>query len=300
VRLGLLFGIALALDTISTLSHEEFDSLCERALWIFDDGREADIWTRFAKIVSMLIVLQDALRPSTAGAFGDRSVLKILRTDDELPTAQESAQSVVRFTSAAPRSSPLAARMLFAATLHPDTLPADHAGRAGLMQRMNRIPRLMALAQLSGAYPSRVLARNVSIEDVLAHEVRREMEPAAAMLLARYFRSRIWARSLVGTRLPIVAGVHQHIHDLNAIIFFARAEAHHRGLTFLSEPLVRESLARVEFHIANQSRLYEQTLRGWLKSRLCDAKLAMRSLALMAPPSRSTVEAALATSSRIR
>ncbi len=273
--------LRVALDLTSTLSHEEYEAVCEHALLIFDEGREVDIWTRFAELLTTLGILQDGLRPSTLGAFGDRSVLKILRNADAAPP--EPTPTPVPVAFAAPRSSPLAARMLFAATLHPDTLPADPSGRPGLVQRISRIPRLMALAQLSGTYASRVLHRNIAIDDVLAHEVRREMEPAAANLLARYFRSRFWARLLAGTRLPIIAGVHQHIHDLNAIVFLARAEAHHHGRTFLSEALVRQALARVEFHIANQSRLYEQTLRGWFKSRLCDATLAMKSLALMAP-----------------
>jgi hypothetical protein len=165
---------------------------------------------------------------------------------------------------------------------------------------MSRIPRLLALAQLSGAYASRVLARNVAIDEALAHQVRREMEPAATSLLARYFRSRIWARILVGTRLPIVGGIHQHIHDFNAIVFLARAEAQHRDQTFLSEELIRQALARVELHIANQSRLYEQTMRGWLKSRLCDVRLAHKSLGLMAIHQPAKTDAVLATPSRIR
>ncbi len=276
----------VALDRTSTLSHAEYEALCEHALLLFDKDREADIWTRFAELLSTVGMLQQALPQSPTGMIGDRTVLEIFQDANARPPSPRPS----RVVGAVPRTSPLAARMLFAATLHPDTLPANQTGLPNLVQRLCRVPRMMALAQLSGTYVSRVLGRNVVIDDVLAHEVRREMEPAAATLLARYFRSRFWARLLVGTRLPIVAGVHQHVHDLNAIVFFARAEAHHRGQTFLSEELVRQALARVELHIANQSRLYEQTLRGWIKSRLCDTGLAMRSLALMAPAAPAKIE----------
>lgn len=287
-------GARVPFDTTSTLSHEEYEALCEHALTVFDDDRRADIWTRFAELLSTLCTVQEGLRHSPNGEFGDRSVLKILSDANAAPPPP----SVETFPS--PAAAPMAARMLFAATLHPDTLSANQSGRPGLFQRMSRIPRLMALAQLSGVYASRALARNVAIDDVLGHQIRREIEPAATNLLARYFRSRFWARLLVGTRLPIIAGIHQHIHDFNAIVFFARAEAQHRSQTFLSEGLIRQALVRVEFHIANQSRLYEQTMRGWLKSRLCDAHLAMKSLRLMAPLAPAKIDAALATSSRIR
>ncbi|HKQ49072.1 MAG TPA: YkgJ family cysteine cluster protein [Phycisphaerae bacterium] len=282
-------GAGIPFDTASTLTHEEYDAVCDHALTLFDEARAADIWTRFAELLSTLAALQEGLRKSPNGVIDDRSVSKIM-------TDASAAPSSIRVEAfASPPAAPMAARMLFAATLHPDTLSAGQTGRDGLFLRMSRIPRLMALAQLSGAYASRVLARNVAIDDVLAHPVRSELEPAATRLLARYFRSRFWARLLVGTRLPIVAGVHQHIHDFNAIVFLARAEAHHRGQTLLSEPLIREALARVEFHIANQSRLYEQTMRGWLKSRLCDVRLAQKSLGLMAVHKSAKIDAALAT-----
>lgn len=276
--------VRVAFDATATLSHEEYEAVLEHALLIFDEGRPVDIWTRFAELLSTLDGLQDGLRQSPAGTIGDWPIMDVLRDANAAPP---NSPRVTAYPS--PAAAPMAARMLFAATLHPDTLPANQTGRPGLILKLFRIPRLMALAQLSGAYASRALDRNVAIDDVLGHQVRPEMESAATNLLARYFRSRFWARLLVGTRLPIVAGVHQHIHDFNAIVFFARAEAHHRGLTFLSEEIVRQALAHVEFHIANQSRLHEQTLRGWLKARLCDAKLAARSLGLMAPARAATV-----------
>jgi Fe-S-cluster containining protein len=293
-------------DTTATLSHAEYEALCDYAQAIFDDtplspgerdgvrAGPTSIWTRFAELLSTLGTITDAMRLTSDTATRDSLVSQILADASATPPST----SVEVF--AAPAAAPMAARMLFAATLHPDTLSAHQTGPAGLFQRMSRIPRFMALAQLSGGYASRVLARNVAIDDVLAHQIRPELEPAATSLLARYFRSRFWARMLVGTRLPIVAGIHQHILDFNAIIFFARAEAYHRDHTFLSEELIRQALARVEFHISNQSRLYEQTMRGWLKSRLCDAPLAMKSLGLMAPRAPARIDAALATPSRIR
>jgi len=180
------------------------------------------------------------------------------------------------------RKAPLGVRMLFAATLHPDTVPPDVTGRMKIGRRLAMIPRLMSLAQLNGGYASRLLGRNISIDAVMRHEVSPELDEEATRLLLRYFRSRIWQRMLVGTRLSIVAGLHQHIHDLNAILFFARAEAMEGGRRELSGELIRRALTRVEFHLANQPRLHEQVLKGWLRSQLDSASLACQSLRLMA------------------
>ncbi|MCZ6682842.1 MAG: hypothetical protein O7B26_06635, partial [Planctomycetota bacterium] len=178
---------------------------------------------------------------------------------------------------------PMPIRFLFAATLYPDTVPADAGSRMGLFKKLSLVPKLMSLAQMSGSYASRVLGRNVAVREVLEHEVAPELEAEASALLLRYFRSRFWQRTMVGTRLPIVGGVHQHVQDLNAIIFLARAEAQASGERRLSAALVRRALTAVEFHLANQPRLHEQTLKGRLRSQLCDPELAMQSLRLMSP-----------------
>ncbi len=62
-----------------------------------------------------------------------------------------------------------------------------------------------------------------------------------------------------------------------------------RASIFSGESIARP-LTRVAFHLANQTRLFDQALKGWLKSQLCDVELAMQSLRLMAPD-RSNVPA---------
>ena len=173
-------------------------------------------------------------------------------------------------------------RMLFAATLYPDTVAAGTTSGGGFVQRLMQIPKLMTLATLSGGYASRLLGRNVSITQVLSHEVEAELDSDATALLLRYYRSRFWQRMMVGTKLPIVGGVHQHICDLNAILFMARAEAAAQDARRISVDLIRQALTRVEFHLANQVRLYDHTLRGWFTSQLCDLDMATQSLRLMA------------------
>jgi hypothetical protein len=145
-----------------------------------------------------------------------------------------------------------------------------------------QIPKLLTLATLSGGYASRLLGRNVSITQVLTHEVDAELDSDATALLLRYYRSRFWQRMIMVTKLPIVGGVHQHICDLNAILFLARAEAAAQDRRRLSADLIRQALTRVEFHLANQVRLYDHTLKGWFASQLCDIEMAAQSLRLMA------------------
>ena len=104
------------------------------------------------------------------------------------------------------------------------------------------MPRLMALATLAGTYPSRLLGRNICINEVMEYELPEELETGATQVLVRYFRSRLWQRYLAGTRLNLIAGVHQHIHDLNAIVFLARAEAQQTHAPQLTEGIIRKAL----------------------------------------------------------
>ena len=159
------------------------------------------------------------------------------------------------------------------------------------------MPKLMSLAKLSGGYASRLLGRNISIGEILSHPVGEEIGGEGEALLRRYFRSRIWQRYLCGTRLSITAGLHQHIQDLNAVIFFARAEALHTGQTQLTDELIRFGLNRVEFHLANQPRLFDQgNMIAWFEAQLQSPAVAMQSLRLMAlrsePVVAESVEAA--------
>lgn len=174
------------------------------------------------------------------------------------------------------------ARFLFAANMYPDAVPVDSVSDARLLKRLTMVPKLMALAKLAGGYSSRLLSRNVSISKVLAHPVEPEIPRPGQVLLARYYRSRLWQRFPAGTRLSMIGGVHQHILDLNAIVFFARAIASHENSSKLGEDLLRKALRHVEFHIANQTRLYDHVLKGWLGCQLDSLGMAFASLRLMA------------------
>ncbi len=271
------------LDMSCRLSPEATEALFDRALSIFADAGTGDVWQCFAELLALLTATRDARKAADAGKNDHVS----------LPDPPRSAVAPVIRAYASPAAAPMPVRMLFAATLYPDTVPADAASRTGFMRRLAMIPKLLSLAQLSGTYSSRLLGRNVSIQDVMRHEVAPALEPAATHLLLRYYRSRFWQRMIAGTRLPVIAGVHQHIHDLNAIVFLARAEARACGAAQLTEGLIHRSLTLVEFHLANQSRLYEQTLRGWLRSHLSNPVLALHSLRFMAlrPSGRSARDA---------
>lgn len=253
-------GSTIQFDQKQTVSHEVYESILDRATECFAEDHEADIWTRFARLLHHL---------------------ETVRADGEDRVNPPQATSQPRMDGHA-SALPMPARMLFAATLFPDTLPAEKTGKIGFLKRFTLFPKLLSIAQLRGVYASRVLGRNVAVDRVMRHQVSPTINPAPERLLLRYFRSRFWLRLLVGTRLPIVAGVHQHIHDFNAIIFLARAEARHVGSTVLTEPIIRRALTCVEFHLANQSRLYDQTLKGWLRTQLCNLQLAGDGLRLMA------------------
>lgn len=266
------------LDVMIKLTREETDALFENACLIFDENRDADVWSRFAELLAVLSVVRQRKAAEPRVGQTNPEIVALLRSGappHELP-AIPSLHAFDR-----PGDAPMPARFLFAATLYPDTTLADSAASMGLLKRLTLAPRLMSLARLSGGYASRLLGRNVKIDEVLGYAVEPDLPPGATRLLVRYFRSRLWQRFLAGTRLRITGGIHQHIHDLNAILFFARADVHHWGRRKLDEGVIREALTRVEFHLANQSRLYDHTLKGWFRAQLDNLPLAMASLRLM-------------------
>lgn len=278
------------IDRQRRLSRSETNDFFKWALEIFGERGEGDVWGRFAAVVGRLATIVEQKR---AGLHDDVP-------HDSSPTEHgggsgELDADEVPVVRAFPTASaaPLPVRMLFAATLFPDTIPADATAGMGLIRRLAQIPKVLSLSQLSGAYASRLLGRNLSMQDVVRHTVDEDMAPDATDLLLRYFRSRFWQRMIAGTRLPIIAGFHQHIHDLNAILFLARAEACAAGERRLSEPLIRQALTRVEFHLANQPRLYDQTLKGWFRTQLSNPAIAMQSLRLMCPRQPETAGASV-------
>lgn len=247
-----------------TLSIKENDALLDAMANRFDPSRDADIWTRFAECLSL--ILSDGKDLTNPQPVGDLSPFD------------------------RPALAPLATRMLFAATLQPDTLPGDLTGRMGLFGRITLIPKMMSLANLNGTYASRVLGRNVTIQAVMAHPISPELDTESTALLCRYMHSRIWHRTLMGTRLTILGGLHQHIHDVNAVLFYARAEAAACNASKLTLTHIRRGLACVEFHLANQTRVFNQVLKGWLRAKLDDPATAFSSLRLMRGASHATAQ----------
>lgn len=266
------------LDRKCRLTRAEGDALIERFLALFDDRHAHDVWTPFAEVLDLIGTVQ--ARKSQSSASAESGDLMSRLPSDESPAGVKESSPVQAFRN--PGGAPMPARMLFAATLYPDTVAADATSGKGFVQRLMQIPKLLTLATLSGGYASRLLGRNVSITQVLTHEVDAELDSDATALLLRYYRSRFWQRMIMVTKLPIVGGVHQHICDLNAILFLARAEAAAQDRRRLSADLIRQALTRVEFHLANQVRLYDHTLKGWFASQLCDIEMAAQSLRLMA------------------
>jgi len=272
------------LDASCSLTQAENEALFERALALFDDQREMDIWARFGELLALLVAVREHKSGGAHRSEGADALIALLRSGQTLPDTPDLPE--IR-AYPEPSQAPMKARFLFAATLYPDTVPPNTLTSMGFVKRLTLMPKLKALGTLTGTYASRLLGRNVPIADVLAHEVAEELDEAGTQLLLRYYRSRLWQRLPAGTRLNVMAGVHQHILDLNAIVFLARAEAHHTSASRLTEAIIRQALRGAEFHLANQTRLYNHTLKGWFRTQLRRPELAFASLRLMSlKPSR--------------
>lgn len=263
------------LDANTTISLAESDAIFQRAIAMFDGADQTPLWDRFARLLAMLVAASNFKKQHP-----DESFESILSEGRDLPD-MPALRPITRFAN--PSAAPSPARLLFAATIFRDTVPRDKVQKGlNFLQRLTLMPKLMSLAKLSGTYASLLLDRNVTIPQVMSHELGDDLDADATQLLLRYYRSRFWQRLLAGTRLTIVAGVHQHIQDLNAILFFARAEAHARGAGSLNESLIKKGLTCVEFHFANQSRAFDQKLIGWFQTQLENPAVALQSLRLMA------------------
>ena len=178
-------------------------------------------------------------------------------------------------------------RFLFAATMFPDALPADSTANMGFLKRITLVPKLMSLAQIRGSYASRLLDRNVAIADVLTAAAKITVTPAATTLLGRYLRSRMWQRFPGGTKLPLYSAIHQHILDVNAVVFYGAAGALEAGKDCLDRAVIEHALMLVEFHLSNQPRLYDQVLKGWLRGWLATPAIAWASLRMIRTADRS-------------
>jgi Fe-S-cluster containining protein len=236
------------------------------------DAADADIWARFGNILRLLSATAER-------AGNDRDGLLDWLQLRQLPADSLGISTITRYD--APSAAPSPVRLLFAATLLRDILPPDATIQMGLLRRLTMMPRLASIAKFSGTYESRLLGYRVAPADVMAHPVGDELDPEPQELLVRYFRTRYWQHSLAGTRLSITAGTHQHIQDLNAIVFLARAIALHRGENRLSGRIVGESLSGIEFAVSNQARAFDQNIMGWFEAQLEEPAIAAQSLRLM-------------------
>ena len=188
-------------------------------------------------------------------------------------------ESYEPFNSAA--AAPMQSRFLFASTMFPDTLPADSTGNMGFFKRITLIPKLMSLAQIRGIYASRLLDRNVAIADVLNRAADITLTPESTALLGRYLRSRMWQRFPGGTKLPLYSAIHQHILDVNAVIFYGVAGAIDADKDCIDREIIEHALMLVEFHLSNQPRLYDQVLKGRLRGWLASPAIAWASLRMI-------------------
>ncbi len=259
------------------VSMAESDALHERALRLFAPGHEGDLWQRFGALLATLIWI--GKHKQEANGDDAAAIIEMLRADQPLPAMPE-VPPIHAFDKVP--DIPISAKMLFTATLYPDTVPSGSMESMGFGQRLLLIPRLMSLATQNGAYASRLLECNISVREVMRHDVGERLEDDSTQLLLRYFSSRFWQRTALSKNLSLVAGIHQHILDFNAVLFFARADAHRQGANQLSAPMIRDALQVVEFHLANQYRLYHMTLKKWLVGQLNSPQAALASLRMMA------------------
>ena len=260
------------------LSMAESEALHERALRIFAPDRAGDPWRRFAELLAMLMWVGKH-KQSDDGGTGPAALIETLESDQPPPDMPE-VPPIHAFDKITDIPTP--AKMLFTATLYPDTVPSGAMQSMGFGQRLLLIPRLMSLATQNGTYASRLLECNVNVREVMRYEVGDRLEEESTDLLVRYFRSRFWQRAALSKELSLVAGVHQHILDLNAVLFFARVAAHREGASRLTAKMIRDALQVVEFHLANQYRLYHMTLKKWLVGQLNNPQAALASLRMMA------------------
>ena len=256
------------------LDVSEADAVYARIDEIFGADGDLDIWERFARVLRFVSATAHAAEEDRSGLPGWIGAYRG-PADDGLEVS-----AITRYEEVA--TAPSQVRLLFAATLVRDILPPDATLKMGLLRRVTLLPRLASLAKFNGSYDSRILKHRVTPADVMAHPVGDALEQEADALLVRYFRARYWQRSLAGGRLSLTAGTHQHIQDLNAIVFLARALALHRGEDRLTGAIVADSLSGVEFAVSNQARSFDQNVMGWFEAQLEEPAIAAQSLRFMA------------------
>lgn len=261
----------VALDQTRRVTQATAGALVESAMDIFNPDHDQPVWARYGRVLQLFIAACAARGTDLAAAVQNGSL-----TQQTMP--------VNEITPFDDRSScPMAARFLLAANLMTDLAPQAVGQGMGLVSRLTMVPRLWSLAQLRGAYASRLLARNVALEPLFDAAFDGSLDGQSTAFVCRYVRSRFWQYYPCGTRLPFLAGLHQMIVDFNTALLFARSQAVHEQRKRLSAKDVKLGVQVVEFHIANQVRLYDLVLRGWLHGVLNNPTIAVASLRLMCP-----------------
>jgi Fe-S-cluster containining protein len=263
----------IGLDGETGVQHDEFDALAIALEKLFAPGRDTSIWTAFG---AGLTLVEQTIAKKKAAADDICEWLASNQLLDEV----EAAVNIVPLARIKQASSPV--RIRFAATLMRDALPKEVTVNMSLWRRIASLPKLMPLVKLTGTYFSKVQQREIDIDQVLDHPLPGGIAAEGTVLLKRCFRARIWQRYLIGTRLSVTAGLHQHIQDLNSILFLARADACYNQESELTYDVVAKNLSRFEFNFANQVRLFRNNSLAWFNNQLNDIALARDSINMMA------------------
>ncbi len=263
--------VALTLDR--SLARDDATRLMSELRRFFDASRPGSITARFVQTLATLRRVVEMPDDELTRALANGTL-----TDDlDIPALEP-------FESAA--AAPMPSRFLFAITLFKDTLPVEQAHERGMsfLRRLTLIPKLISLTTLRGGYASRLLKRNVRFDEVVSCAADSQLDDAGTALLCRYITSRIWQQNPAGTQLPIMAGMHQHILDIGAVVMYARALAGAERRHTLDLAAVKQALHLVEFNLACQERIYAHVLKDWLRSALDAPPVAWSSLRMIRCP----------------
>ncbi|MCG3136230.1 MAG: hypothetical protein HJJLKODD_00056 [Phycisphaerae bacterium] len=255
-------------------------ALQERILQLWSNDSADSIWTIFAQWLALLL---------NVGRFSqqqpDSEAELFEKLTQETTWLDYSSFGEMRpYTRQMEIAFPV--RMLFAANLYSDTVPAEALASISFWQRLTMVPRLMSLARLQGAYASHMLNQLIQVERVWRDPTELNLSPAAVSLYKRYFRSRIRQGYGLGRGLSLAAALHQHILDYNALHFFARVLAQSAERPD-DDHIWRRALTLVEFHLANQHRLYEKTMKKWFYGQLNNIFNIWGSLRMFSPAGKT-------------
>jgi Fe-S-cluster containining protein len=267
----------VALDRTCRVNQATARVMTESAMDTFDPRSDESVWARYARVLELFAAACAADRADLVEAIrGDSLIAQTMRIEQLAPFEERS-------------HCPMPARFLLAANLMTDAAPQSIGEGMSVMSRLAMVPRLWSLAQLRGVYASRLLRRNIALDPLFDGALDGALDEESTTFVCRYARSRFWQFYPCGSRLPMLGGLHQMIVDFNTAVLFARSQAVHDERDHLSVEDVKLGVQQVEFHVANQVRLYDVVLRGWLHSVLNNPTFAMASLRLMCP---ATINAA--------